>query len=174
MATAQQFVDQNFTGSVKLTGYTYKEPKKPTSKTPPAYTAEWNAIKNAVGKLVPGAILKGQSPTLKEMLNALVLEGATWQELATALPTAEGNAKTTLTGKLKSQATAIGKSVDQILPVIAKQIALNDQQSKAGPFNTEATIQPGSAATYNKPLSDLRDDIHGLNAKIGIAVLGLD
>lgn len=173
MATAKQFVDQNFTGSVALTGFTYTPPKKPTA-SPPPYQKEWAAIKTAVGKLVPGAILKGQKPTLKEMLDALVLDGATWQELATALPKADGKAKTTLTAKLKSQASDIAKQTEQLLPVIAKQIALNEQQSKAGPFNTDATIQPGSAATYNKPLGALRDDIHALNAKIGISILGLD
>ncbi|UUX51280.1 hypothetical protein NUH88_06195 [Nisaea acidiphila] len=173
MANVQQFVDQNFTGSVAVTGFTYNTPPKPSSGTPPPFTAEWAEIKTEVGKLVPGAILKGQSPTLKEMLNALLLLGTTWEELATAAALAEGNAKTTLTDRLKSQAAEIDKSVGEILPVIAKQIALNDQQSKAGPFNTEATIQPGSAATYNTPLSTLRDNIHALNTKIGISIIEL-
>lgn len=173
MPSQTEFLDNNFTDSAKVVGFTYSEPKK-AGKSPPVYASEWAAIKTGVGKLVPGAIMKGQSPSLKEMLDALVLEGATWQELATALPEADGTAKTTLTDKLKAQADAIGKSVDSLLPVIAKQVALNDQQSKSGPFNTDATIQPGSAATYNTPLGALRDDIHALNQKIGIAILGLD
>ncbi|WP_193186665.1 hypothetical protein [Nisaea sediminum] len=173
MTGSDEFIRQNFVSTAPIRGYVIDLPPVETSD-PPAFDAEWSWIKAAAGRLVPGAIMTGQSPSLKELLNSLALDGAEWRELAAALPAAGPTAKGRIEVQLKSKGTEIGKRIDALLPVIASQIALNEQQSKSGPFNTDATIQPGSAASYNRPLSELRDRIHLLKTRIGIALLALD
>jgi len=173
MTSIDEYIEQSFTGTVPVKGFTLA-PLPEKDAPVPDFASEWGAIKKQVSSLVPGAVLSGQKPGLKEMLDALVLQGATWQELAGALVNAENRVADKLRGQLKTEGEAIQKSTQALLPVIARQLSLNERQSKAGPFNTDATIQSGSAATYNKPLAALRDDIHALNAKIGVALLALE
>lgn len=168
MASVSDYLKANFVDPAAVTGFAYVKPASGGSLDP--MTAEWAAIGKAVSTLVPGAVMANQTPSLKQQLQQFVLDGDAWVQIVSAYNGGDASAKSKLAPKVRAQGEKIEEAAAAIVPLIAKQMALNDQQSKSGPFNTATTIQPGSAATYNGPLADLRQKINTLAQKLSISL----